>query len=217
MPPPPSCRRWPTSRASPTCARHGAPTQSSTGPTTPSRSAAPRCSARATDDAVTLVGAGVTLHESLAAADLLAADGIAARVVDCYSVKPIDTETLAAAVRGDRRPGRRHRGPLPRRRPRRGGAVCARRRRGGATPFAPGRLRALGVGHARRAARPRRHLAHPHRRGRPRPRQGLTSGTGPLVSQAESRSDNFRRAARSPDQPGPPSSVLGDVAVPDKS
>lgn len=48
-------------------------------------------------DAVTLVGAGVTLYESLAAADLLAADGIAARVVDCYSVKPIDAETLAAA------------------------------------------------------------------------------------------------------------------------
>lgn len=48
-------------------------------------------------DAVTLVGAGVTLHESLAAADLLAADGITARVVDCYSLKPIDTETLVAA------------------------------------------------------------------------------------------------------------------------
>jgi transketolase len=48
-------------------------------------------------DAVTLVGAGVTVHESLAAADLLAADGIAARVVDCYSVKPIDQQTLVAS------------------------------------------------------------------------------------------------------------------------
>jgi transketolase len=48
-------------------------------------------------DAVTLVGAGITLYESLAAADLLAADGIAARVVDCYSVKPIDVDTLTAA------------------------------------------------------------------------------------------------------------------------
>jgi len=45
-------------------------------------------------DAVTLVGAVVTLHESLAAADLLAAEGIAARVIDCYSVKPIDVATL---------------------------------------------------------------------------------------------------------------------------
>ena len=40
---------------------------------------------------------GVTVHESLAAADQLAADGIAARVVDCYSVKPIDQTTLVAA------------------------------------------------------------------------------------------------------------------------
>ena len=45
-------------------------------------------------DAVTLIGAGVTLHECLAAAESLAADGIHARVVDLYSVKPIDTETL---------------------------------------------------------------------------------------------------------------------------
>jgi transketolase len=50
------------------------------------------------DDAVTLIGAGVTLHACLAAADQLAADGISARVIDLYSVKPIDTETLAAAV-----------------------------------------------------------------------------------------------------------------------
>jgi transketolase len=50
------------------------------------------------DDAVTLVGAGVTLHACLAAAEQLAGDGIRARVIDLYSVKPIDTETLAAAV-----------------------------------------------------------------------------------------------------------------------
>ena len=49
-------------------------------------------------DRVTLIGAGVTLHECLRAADLLAADGIAARVIDCYSVKPIDTAALTAAV-----------------------------------------------------------------------------------------------------------------------
>lgn len=55
---------------------------------------------RSTDaDQVTLVGAGITLHESLAAAALLAADGIAARVIDCYSVKPIDAETLRTAGR----------------------------------------------------------------------------------------------------------------------
>ena len=47
---------------------------------------------------MTLVGAGVTLHACLAAADLLAGDGVQARVIDLYSVKPIDTETLMAAV-----------------------------------------------------------------------------------------------------------------------
>jgi transketolase len=50
------------------------------------------------DDAVTLIGAGVTLHACLAAADQLAGEGIRARVIDLYSVKPIDTDTLAAAV-----------------------------------------------------------------------------------------------------------------------
>jgi transketolase len=49
-------------------------------------------------DRVALIGAGVTLHECLGAADLLAADGIAARVIDCYSVKPIDTAALTAAA-----------------------------------------------------------------------------------------------------------------------
>jgi transketolase len=49
-------------------------------------------------DQVILVGAGVTLHACLAAADILADQGIQARVIDCYSVKPIDTATLAAAV-----------------------------------------------------------------------------------------------------------------------
>jgi transketolase len=51
------------------------------------------------DDQVTLIGAGVTLHEALKAADTLAADGINARVIDLYSVKPLDVDTLAAASR----------------------------------------------------------------------------------------------------------------------
>ena len=49
------------------------------------------------EDQVTLIGAGVTLHESLKAADVLAQDGIHARVIDLYSVKPVDDVTLAAA------------------------------------------------------------------------------------------------------------------------
>jgi transketolase len=47
---------------------------------------------------VTLVGAGVTLHEALAAAEELAGDGVEARVIDLYSVKPVDTQTLARAA-----------------------------------------------------------------------------------------------------------------------
>ncbi len=54
---------------------------------------------RASDvDQVTLIGAGVTLHACLAAADQLEADGISARVIDLYSVKPIDTDTLTTAA-----------------------------------------------------------------------------------------------------------------------
>lgn len=51
------------------------------------------------DDAVTLIGAGVTLHECLAAAKELADDGIKARVIDLYSIKPVDEETLREACR----------------------------------------------------------------------------------------------------------------------
>jgi transketolase len=54
----------------------------------------PRSSA---DDDVAIVGAGITVHEALAAADLLAEEGIAARVLDLYSIKPLDRDTLLAA------------------------------------------------------------------------------------------------------------------------
>ena len=50
------------------------------------------------DDQVTLIGAGVTLHACLAAADQLRDEGVSARVIDLYSVKPVDTATLAAAA-----------------------------------------------------------------------------------------------------------------------
>jgi transketolase len=53
--------------------------------------------AREGDD-VTIVGAGITLHEALKAADALASEDISARVIDLYSVKPIDAEGLKHAV-----------------------------------------------------------------------------------------------------------------------
>jgi transketolase len=49
-------------------------------------------------DVVTVVGAGVTVFEALKAYDLLAAEGIAVRVIDLYSVSPIDDETLLQAA-----------------------------------------------------------------------------------------------------------------------
>jgi len=50
-------------------------------------------------DDVTLVGAGITLHEALAAAERLAGEGISARVIDLYSVKPVDADTLVKAAK----------------------------------------------------------------------------------------------------------------------
>jgi transketolase len=45
-------------------------------------------------DDVAIVGAGITVHEALKAADTLAQEGIEARVIDLYSIKPLDAETL---------------------------------------------------------------------------------------------------------------------------
>jgi transketolase len=54
---------------------------------------------RASDhDDVTIVGAGITLHEAIKAADLLEQEQLRVRVIDCYSIKPIDAATLRAAA-----------------------------------------------------------------------------------------------------------------------
>jgi transketolase len=50
-------------------------------------------------DSVALVGAGITVHEALTAADSLEQEGVHARVIDLYSVKPVDVQTLVAAAR----------------------------------------------------------------------------------------------------------------------
>lgn len=54
---------------------------------------------RSADDRVTIVGAGVTLHEALAAHDVLAAEGLRIRVIDLFCVKPVDADALRAAAR----------------------------------------------------------------------------------------------------------------------
>jgi transketolase len=50
-------------------------------------------------DRVAIVAAGITLHEALKAVDVLAHEDIPVRVIDLYTVKPIDAETLVDAAR----------------------------------------------------------------------------------------------------------------------
>ncbi len=54
---------------------------------------------RASDrDLFTVIGAGITLHEALKAYEELKINGIHIRVIDLYSVKPLDVETLKKAL-----------------------------------------------------------------------------------------------------------------------
>ena len=50
------------------------------------------------EDQVTVVAAGVTLHQALKAYDELQTEGISIRVIDLYSVKPVDAKTLVDAA-----------------------------------------------------------------------------------------------------------------------
>ena len=54
------------------------------------------------NDAATIIAAGITLHEAIKAADELKEKGIAVRVIDLYSVKPIDVKTIAIAAQETR-------------------------------------------------------------------------------------------------------------------
>jgi len=53
---------------------------------------------RSMKDVATVVAAGITLHEALAAYEELKKDGIFIGVLDLYSIKPIDVQTLAGAA-----------------------------------------------------------------------------------------------------------------------
>ena len=50
-------------------------------------------------DEYTLIGAGITLYECLKAYDILQSRGVRVRVIDLYSIKPLDTATLHSAAR----------------------------------------------------------------------------------------------------------------------
>jgi len=72
---------------------------------------------RSEGDAVTVIAAGVTVHEALKAWDLLKKEGIGLRVVDAYSVEPLDKSTILRRGRRNRLPGHSRRRPFCRRRP----------------------------------------------------------------------------------------------------
>ena len=136
-------------------------------------------------DDVAIVAAGITLHEALAAAETLAADGIEARVIDLYSVKPVDAETLRSLTIADRD----GRGSLAGGRPRRRRPGRDRRRGRAAARRQARRRRPAALGQAGRAARGGRDRRGRNRAGRatarscqcdlvdePRPRRGRLQG-----------------------------------------
>jgi transketolase len=54
---------------------------------------------KSAEDRVTVIGAGITVHEALKAASQLEQEGIHIRVIDAYCVKPIDAEGILAAAK----------------------------------------------------------------------------------------------------------------------
>jgi transketolase len=54
---------------------------------------------RSDSDRATVIGAGVTLYEALKAHDQLKKDGVSIRVIDLYSLQPIDADSLIRAGR----------------------------------------------------------------------------------------------------------------------
>ncbi|XP_061592025.1 transketolase-like protein 2 [Cololabis saira] len=54
------------------------------------------------NDTVTVIGAGVTLHEALAAADILEKEGTRIRVIDPFTIKPLDAATILSSARATR-------------------------------------------------------------------------------------------------------------------
>ncbi|MBI4472525.1 MAG: transketolase [Acidobacteria bacterium] len=50
-------------------------------------------------DRVTVVAAGITVHEAMKAASVLESEGISIRVIDAYSIKPLDERTIVASAK----------------------------------------------------------------------------------------------------------------------
>lgn len=50
------------------------------------------------NDTATVIAAGITLHEAVKAAETLSGEGVSVRLIDLYSVKPVDVATLKKAA-----------------------------------------------------------------------------------------------------------------------
>jgi transketolase len=53
---------------------------------------------REAGDAVTVIAAGITVHEALKAAEALRSDGLGLRIIDAYSIAPLDSATILREV-----------------------------------------------------------------------------------------------------------------------
>ena len=151
------------------------------------------------DDKAMVVGAGITVFEALKAYDILKAEGISIRVVDAYSLQPIDTATLTRGREGHQGQGDHGGGSL------RGGRPGRRRLRG-ARARGRDRRAAGGAGHsaqrgARGTGRQVRALGPPHRRGRQEEGNGSESaerGAYAVSVEHGATRQRFRRASGRP-------------------
>ena len=132
-----SSSRWPGTRAWPTCARRDRRRRSSTAPTRRSRSADSKVVRQSAHDVATVIGAGVTVFEALKAYDQLKEDGIDIRVIDAYSLQPIDAKTMIEAARATGGRAHHRRGSLFDRRDWRRGQRSGRRLRGSRSTGSP--------------------------------------------------------------------------------
>jgi transketolase len=54
---------------------------------------------QSSQDSACIIAAGITLHHALAAYDILAHQNIFVTIIDCYSIKPLDVDTIRSCAR----------------------------------------------------------------------------------------------------------------------
>ena len=87
--------RWPTEPASRSCAPCAARRRCARPPARACAIGGSRVVRGADADDVAVVACGITVDEAVRAAEALEGEGVAVRVLDCYSIKPIDADAVA--------------------------------------------------------------------------------------------------------------------------